>query len=142
MGTPARAAAGGKITRIDAGFKDMNAAEFNRVMTECYKSHQTSDHNEDLLRGCQVWIDHGGGMVTRYAHLSRINPALKKGQTIAKGETIGFIGVSGTGQNLPGRAKYPHLHFEIWLDGKYLGWGLTPSETMGVFEDIFGKGSG
>jgi len=141
MGTPARAAGSGKIIRVDANFKDMDAAQFNKVMTECYKSHQTSDHNEDLLRGCQVWIDHGGGMVTRYAHLSRINPALKKGQTISRGETLGYVGVSGTGQNLPGRAKYPHLHFEIWLDGKYLGWGLTPSETMGVFEDIFGNGS-
>jgi murein DD-endopeptidase MepM/ murein hydrolase activator NlpD len=47
------------------------------------------------------------------------------------------VGVSGTGQNLPGRAKYPHLHFEIWLDGKYLGYGLTPAETVGIFEDIF-----
>ena len=141
MGTPARATKAGKVIRADADFVDMNAKTFSKVMSECFTSHRTSDHNEDLLRGCQVWIDHGGGMVTRYAHLSRINPALKKGDQVARGEVIGFIGVSGTGQNLPGRAKYPHLHFETWLDGKYVGWGLTPAETIGEFEDIFGKGS-
>jgi murein DD-endopeptidase MepM/ murein hydrolase activator NlpD len=78
--------------------------------------------------------------MTRYAHLNKINPQIKKDQPVARGDMIAFVGVSGTGQNLPGRTKYPHLHFEIWLDGKYLGWGLTPAETMGVYEDIFGNG--
>jgi murein DD-endopeptidase MepM/ murein hydrolase activator NlpD len=74
--------------------------------------------------------------------LNKVNPEVKKDQQVGRGDLIGFIGVSGTGQNLPGRAKYPHLHFEIWLDGKYLGWGLTPAETMGVYEDVFGNGVG
>jgi murein DD-endopeptidase MepM/ murein hydrolase activator NlpD len=78
-------------------------------------------------------------LITRYAHLNKINPKLKVGQTVKAGDLIGFVGVSGTGQNLPGRAKYPHLHFEIWIDGKYLGYGLTPAETVGVFEDIFAR---
>lgn len=142
MNTQVRAADGGKVLRSDVNFKDMNAAQFNKVMNECYREHRTSDHNEDLFRGCQVWISHGNGIVTRYAHLNKVNPQVKKDQQVARGDLIGFVGVSGTGQNLPGRAKYPHLHFEIWLDGKYLGWGLTPAETMGVYEDIFGNGVG
>ncbi len=142
MGTPVRATDGGKVLRADANFKDMTYAQFNRVMNECYKEHRTSDRNEDLFRGCQVWIGHGNGLMTRYAHLSKINPVLKKDQPVSRGDLIAFVGVSGTGQNLPGRTKYPHLHFEIWLDGKYLGWGLTPAETMGVYEDIFGNGAG
>jgi murein DD-endopeptidase MepM/ murein hydrolase activator NlpD len=139
MGTPARAADSGKVIRADANFKDMNAVKFNKVMTECAREHRTSAANEDLLRGCQVWIDHGNHLVTRYAHLDRINPVVKTGGAANTGELIGFVGVSGTGQNLPGRARYPHLHFEIWLDGHYLGWGLTPTETMQVYEDIFGN---
>ncbi|MBA3993785.1 MAG: hypothetical protein C0469_09685 [Cyanobacteria bacterium DS2.3.42] len=138
MGTPAIAADSGKIIRIDDNFKDMDAPTFNRVMSQCAREHNTSDHNEDLFRGCQVWIDHGNRMVTRYAHLDRINAKLKKNAFVNRGDLVGYIGVSGTGQNLPGRAKYPHLHFEIWLDGHYVGYGLTPGETLGVYEDIFG----
>jgi murein DD-endopeptidase MepM/ murein hydrolase activator NlpD len=88
-----------------------------------------------------VWIDHGNNLITRYAHLNKINSKIKVGQTVKHGDLLGFVGVSGTGQNLPGRAKFPHLHFEIWLDGKYLGYGLTPAETVGIFENIFGTGT-
>ncbi len=138
MGTPALAADGGKIIRIDRNFKDMDEPTFNRVMSQCARDHTTSDHNEDLFRGCQVWLDHGNRMVTRYAHVDKINAKLKKDAFVNRGDVVGYIGVSGTGQNLPGKAKYPHLHFEIWLDGHYVGYGLTPGETLGVYEDIFG----
>lgn len=140
MGTPAIASDAGKVARADAKFKDMDQATFSRVMFECRRDHKTSDANENLFRGCQVWIDHGNQLMTRYAHLSKINQKLKVKDFVKRGDLVGYVGVSGTGQNLPGHAKYPHLHFEIWLDGKYLGWGLTPAETRGVFEDIFGAG--
>ena len=139
IGTPARAADSGKVIRADGRFKDMNAGKFARVMAECSHQHRTSAANEDLLRGCQVWIDHGNHLVTRYAHLDRINPSVKAGSSANAGALIGFVGVSGTGQNLPGRERFPHLHFEIWLDGHYLGWGLSPTETMQMYEDIFGN---
>jgi len=135
MGTPARAAESGKIIRFDRNFSDMDAVTFNRVMSQCAREHNTSDHNEDLFRGCQVWIDHGNRMVTKYAHLNKINTGLKLNSFVGRGDIIGYIGVSGTGQNLPGKAKYPHL-----LDGHYVGYGLTPGETLGVYEDIFGTG--
>lgn len=139
MGTPVRAADGGKVIRADVNFRDMDAASFSRVMRQCRLEHATAEANEDLFRGCQVWLDHGNGLVTRYAHLNGIRQGLAPGSFVARGETIGYVGVSGTGQHLPGRLKHPHLHFEIWLDGKYLGWGLTPAETFGLFEDIFGS---
>jgi murein DD-endopeptidase MepM/ murein hydrolase activator NlpD len=137
IGTQARAVKKGSVLRADANFVDMNARKFNQVMEECRHDHRTSDKNEDLLRGCQVWIDHGSGLVTRYAHLNKTNTDLKLNEQISRGSLIGYVGVSGTGQNLPGKAQYPHLHFEIRLDGKYLGYGLTPQETMWVYEDIF-----
>jgi len=139
IGTPVLAAHDGTIIRADLKFKDMNWVCFNRIMNECRLEHRTSSTNEDLFRGCQVWIDHGDGLVTRYAHLSRVNPELKINSQVKQGDLIGYVGVSGTGENLPGRVPYPHLHFEILLDNKYLGWGLTPAETIGVFEDIFAK---
>jgi hypothetical protein len=141
MNKTVHSAGAGKITRADANFVDMNEKTLNRIMAECQREHRTSDRNEDLFRGCQVWVDHGGGLITRYAHLNKINPKLKAEQSVSRGDLLGYVGVSGTGQNLPGRAKYPHLHFEIWLDGHYLGYGLTPQETIGVYEDIFGRTS-
>jgi murein DD-endopeptidase MepM/ murein hydrolase activator NlpD len=139
-GTPVRAACGGEITRIDLNYRDMNFATYNRVIRECFEAHQTSAKNADLLRGCQVWTDSGNGLISKYAHLSSANNKLRLGMNIKQGDIVGYVGISGTGENLPGHARYPHLHFEIWLDGKYLGYGLTPAETMSLFEDIFVPG--
>jgi murein DD-endopeptidase MepM/ murein hydrolase activator NlpD len=137
-GTPVCAAADGKIIRIDNNFKDLSEKQYAQIMKECVRSHNTSDRNEDLLRGCQVWIDHGNGLITKYAHLDHVNSKLHKGDLVKCGNVVGYVGVSGTGENLPGRLKQPHLHFEVWLDGNYLGYGLTPAETIAVFERIFG----
>ena len=58
--------------------------------------------------GNAVDIDHGGGVLTRYAHLRRIEA--KKGEAITAGATIGRVGSTG-------RTTGPHLHFEVRLDG-------------------------
>lgn len=138
MDTPVYAADAGKVTRTDNHFQDMDSQTYSHVIGTCRSEHQSSEVNENLLRGCQVWIDHGSGLVTKYAHLNRVNPALKPGMKVSRGDLVGYIGVSGTGENLPGRAKHPHLHFEVWLDGKYLGYGLNQAETIGIWEDVFG----
>jgi murein DD-endopeptidase MepM/ murein hydrolase activator NlpD len=55
-----------------------------------------------------VMLDHGGGVITRYAHLRRILAA--KGDVITAGMRIGQVGSTG-------RATGPHLHFEVRLEG-------------------------
>lgn len=55
-----------------------------------------------------VMLDHGGGVITRYAHLRRILAA--KGEVITAGKRIGQVGSTG-------RATGPHLHFEVRLEG-------------------------
>ena len=58
--------------------------------------------------GNLVRIDHGGGVETWYAHLSRVD--VSPGQTVGPGQQIGAVG------NL-GNTTGPHLHFEVRLDG-------------------------
>lgn len=54
------------------------------------------------LAGRAVYIIHGGGLVTAYFHLSRVD--VKEGQTVARGQRIGAVGKTG-------RVTGPHLHW-------------------------------
>lgn len=55
-----------------------------------------------FLAGNVVYIDHGNGVVTAYFHMSK--PLVAKGDTVARGQTIGLIGATG-------RVTGPHLHW-------------------------------
>jgi murein DD-endopeptidase MepM/ murein hydrolase activator NlpD len=59
-----------------------------------------------------VTIDHGGGLSSTYSWISAA--AVRKGDVVARGQTIG---ATGTGH--PG-ASVPHLHFGVKLDGEYV----------------------
>lgn len=62
----------------------------------------------DAGYGRSILIDHGDGITTRYAHLSRIFVVV--GEQVKQGEIIGAIGVSG-------RTTGPHLHYEVRIHG-------------------------
>ena len=59
--------------------------------------------------GQTVEIDHGNGLMTRYAHMSRY--AARAGQMVKAGDMIGAIGNTG-------RSTGPHLHFEVRLNDR------------------------
>jgi murein DD-endopeptidase MepM/ murein hydrolase activator NlpD len=59
--------------------------------------------------GNMVVIDHGYGILTKYGHLSSF--AVMNGQQVNRGDVIGFVGSTG-------RSTSPHLHYEIWVNGK------------------------
>lgn len=59
--------------------------------------------------GLMVVLDHGFGITTKYGHLSRI--AVTAGQQIKRGDVIGFVGSTG-------RSTGPHLHYEVWMNGR------------------------
>ncbi|WP_414579115.1 peptidoglycan DD-metalloendopeptidase family protein [Anabaena sp. CCY 9402-a] len=61
--------------------------------------------------GNVVNIDHGGGWLTRYAHLSKVN--VVNGQTVSQGQKIGEVGNSGA-------SRGNHLHWEVRKNGSDL----------------------
>jgi murein DD-endopeptidase MepM/ murein hydrolase activator NlpD len=59
--------------------------------------------------GNMLEIDHGNGIVTRYAHCSRID--VRPGQRVTRGQRIAAVGSTGL-------ATGPHLHYELHINGK------------------------
>jgi murein DD-endopeptidase MepM/ murein hydrolase activator NlpD len=62
----------------------------------------------DGAYGLCLNLDHGSGLLTRYGHMHSI--VLRQGQTVDRGELIGYVGNSG-------RSTGPHLHYEVRLNG-------------------------
>jgi murein DD-endopeptidase MepM/ murein hydrolase activator NlpD len=59
--------------------------------------------------GIAVRLEHGGGLSTRYCHMSRM--AVSPGQQVRRGQVIGYVGSSGLSTG-------PHLHYEMYRGGR------------------------
>ena len=79
--------------------------------------------------GKVVYIDHGFGYRTVYAHMSKI--ATRKGRKVKRGDIIGYVGNTG-------RSVGSHLHYEVHKNGRALNpinfyYGdLTPEEFLAM----------
>lgn len=65
----------------------------------------------NIAYGNYIMIDHGGGKVTLYAHMTKF--FVKNGDKIKKGSIIGTVGSTGWSTG-------PHLHFEVIQNGEYI----------------------
>ncbi len=62
----------------------------------------------DGAYGIVVTVDHGAGVVTKYAHMQMAT--VKTGQQVKRGDTVGRVGMTG-------RTTGPHLHYEVVVGG-------------------------
>ncbi len=75
-----------------------------------------------------IEIDHGNGLLTRYAHMSAYRASV--GQSVSPGQTIGAIGNSG-------RSTGPHLHFEVRINDR----PVNPRPFLEARSHVFEEGA-
>ena len=136
--TPIYAADSGIVIRADRDYRAPTMEEWNN-RSAYFRTHPTTFMKRSF-GGREIWIDHRNGIVTAYNHLSRIDRSIRTGSHVSKGERIGWAGNSGLAGEAQGRDYGIHLHFEIWIDGCYLGFGMTPSEVKKYLNWIFFPG--
>ncbi len=76
-----------------------------------------------------IEIDHGNGLLTRYAHMSAFRARV--GDKVGPGSVVGAIGSTG-------RSTGPHLHFEVRINGE----AVNPRPFLEAGTDVFKEASG
>ncbi|CTQ31468.1 M23 family metallopeptidase [Jannaschia rubra] len=95
-GVPVLAPAPGVVRNIRDGMADRSVSDVSEVADrEC---------------GNGVAIDHGDGWETQLCHLARGSIAVAPGETVARGQVLGRIGLSGATQ-------FPHVHLAVRRNG-------------------------
>jgi hypothetical protein len=117
-GTAVHAVAAGTVMRVDRDFEDWSRESEGAALAAAVGLGYTPAATLDRIRGRQVWIDHGRGVVSRYAHLSVVAD-LVVGETVERGQVVGMVGSSGYEEG------GPHLHLEVRIGTSYLGDGLS-----------------
>lgn len=63
--------------------------------------------------GNMISLRHNAVYMTNYKHLSRFGPGIRAGKRVRQGDLIGYTGTTGLSTG-------PHLHFEMWQNGRYV----------------------
>jgi len=137
LDTEVLAAAAGTIIRADLAYEDLTAQELAELEARVERGEGNDPAVQDAFRGRQVWIDHGDGLVTRYAHLNGIVEGVAVGQQVERGTLIAYVGESGSPESVRDQGTQVHLHFEIRNGETYLGWGLVPDQVRLQYEEAF-----
>ena len=136
-GTGVLAAKAGTVIRADWDYRDLTKETAAQLAEGIERTGDADAEVLDILRGRQVWIDHGAGLVTRYAHLDGIADGIVVGESVEQGQTIAYVGESGTIDSVEAPGSELHLHFEIRVGGGYLGEGLEAADLRQLYRQAF-----
>jgi murein DD-endopeptidase MepM/ murein hydrolase activator NlpD len=136
-GTAVLAAKDGVVVRADLEYHDLTPEELEAANVRIANGEAEAFEVVDLFRGRQVWIDHGNGVVTRYAHLSGIADGVREGARVAQGQTVAYVGDSGTPESLSNPGSETHLHWEVRVGDSYLGKDLPEDEVRALYLGLF-----
>jgi murein DD-endopeptidase MepM/ murein hydrolase activator NlpD len=131
-GTDVLAAKPGRVIRADTAYVDPTPDQLR-----AYLADPNTETSFDAFRGRQVWVDHGGGVVTRYCHLLDVAPGIVQGTQVAKGQLIAHVGESGTPESITNPGHQYHLHFEIRVGAGYLGKDLPAAQVRALYVEAF-----
>lgn len=138
--TPVLSMAGGTVVRADHSWTTPSLEQMNQWTRLSAGPHGTPDWVLDLLYGRQIWVDHGGGVLVKYAHLDGIASALQPGNAVTSGQMLGYVGNSGTMSEVRGADSGLHLHADVLLWGRNVWLELDYGDIRWVLGQIFGGG--
>jgi len=99
--------------RMHAG-ADLSASSGTQIKSPLDGEVIDAEIRNDACGGT-IYIKHADNIKTRYCHCKQIN--VSKGEIVKKGQVIGLTG-GASGDPGKGRSSGPHLHFEVYKDGK------------------------
>lgn len=145
-GREAVAALEGRVVMANNTYVDPPPADRRAVLETARSLGRTPPWTLAMMFGRFVVIDHGhlpgaGHVVTIYAHLEEIDPAIQPGRMVTAGQRLGEIGNRGTESAGTGevRPQAIHLHWEVHVDDLYLGAGASAVEVDQIYERLFGR---
>ncbi|MFO0997969.1 MAG: M23 family metallopeptidase [Alphaproteobacteria bacterium] len=100
-GVAVRAAAPGTVKAVRDGMRDVAVSAIGR---DAVKGQEC---------GNGVVIEHGQGWETQYCHMRQGSIAVRRGDRVAEGQTLGLVGLSGM-------TEFPHVHLTVRRAGKAL----------------------
>ena len=147
LGHPVVAALAGRVVVAEGGFEDPTPLERNRLLDTAAALGATPPYTLMMLYGNHVVVDHGiidgvGHVVSLYAHLDGLQTGIRAGLRVEAGQPLGTIGNTGTNASASGSTRGLHLHWELHIDGQYLGVGLSRADTRAVYATLFAGPSG
>lgn len=137
LDTEVLAAKAGTVIRADWGYQDLTWETLGQLEERVESGGGDDPGVKDAFRGRQVWLDHGDGIATRYAHLNGIADGIIVGAEVEQGRVIGYVGDSGAPESVTDPGTQVHLHFEIRVGDSFLGQGLEPDHVRELYRQAF-----
>jgi len=136
-GLPLLAMYDGVVVRATHDYRDISLQVVAVLESRTEANGFADPEALDIYRGRQIWIDHGNGVTSRYAHLDSIDPAVDVGVSLRRGDVIGGVGNSGTPESITNPDQELHLHAEVRAGDSFLGADQSPAEVRALYERLF-----